>query len=646
MSPLPPVFEANESSAENRLSFLRHDCPQTHRKLDFCARLASNWRQMSPSPVSSDRFTALLGDEVAKKFADRVCDAPDDPRELTPTEQGTVVSFFSLLGADFENSASDERELDHGLLLLLLIWRIPLVASDPSVQKVRRILGIGDIAPAGDDDAGPWRLWDSAHGAARFVHRCLKPMAALFNVKLDPDGLADRVFSLPERFRRHIQDTALRLGSGEITGDAHRFRIFLRFEYLRLLMVGWEGFAAQRKAMLAIVPRLFLPQTIRTKWDEVELGMAPVVREHMAELWAPPPRRWVRLHHAIRWLIEEHWPKRAPVLNEIGDASAQIKFRLVQAALGDATVLIVGEPGTGKDLAAQAIHQLRHGEHAPYRAVNCGAVSHELIRSELFGHEKGAFTGADKPRAGVFAEAKGGTVFLDEIGEMPLDAQPSLLRALATGKAARLGSDQEMDLKADVVAATNRNLRALIAEKQFRPDLFDRLNGQAAICLPPLSERDPDDIAAIWNRLLAKAAKRAGVEPPGGAISRFEAMQLAQRGRESNVRTLDRLSALYVRWNPGPVTMGIEEFLARVDLSDGQGSAAQRPWPDYVNVAAARAAVPQAGDLEVVLKQLEEAVIADALTECNGSYADAARRLGWKPDRLQKRKQRSDSNQT
>jgi DNA-binding NtrC family response regulator len=507
------------------------------------------------------------------------------------------------------------------------------------VRRIQRFVGISDMAPKSDDVAGPWRLWDSVHGATGF--------ARLFGTRVVTERLAEWLFKFPERFRQYFFEDLGRRGEiGEITDDARGFRRYLRFEYLRLLFDGWEDIATQRKATLAVVPRLFLFRKIHTKWEEAESRIASRTREYLPEFWDPPERRWVRLHRAIRWLLEEQWPKRAPVLNEIGDVSGQIKFRLVQTALGNATVLIIGEPGTGKELAAQAIHELRHGPNAQsrYHPVNCGAVSKDLIRSELFGHKKGAFTGADKQRAGVFAEAENGTVFLDEVGEMPLDVQPYLLRALASGKAARLGNDEEMDLKADVVAATNRDLTALVAEKQFRQDLFDRLNGQAPIRLPPLSERDPDDIAAIWNRLLAKAARRSGVEPPEGTISRSEAAQLAQRGRESNARALERLADLYVRWNRGPIMMGIEEFLARVDLSEGQTASHQVPWPEPRMVAAARAAVGPAGDLGAVLSQLEDAVIAEVLAECNGLRAEAARRLGWKPDRLQKRKQRDDSD--
>jgi DNA-binding NtrC family response regulator len=203
-----------------------------------------------------------------------------------------------------------------------------------------------------------------------------------------------------------------------------------------------------------------------------------------------------------------------------------------------------------------------------------------------------------------------------------------------------------MDLKADVVAATNCNLSEALREKQFRQDLFDRLNGQAPIRLLPVSERDPDDIAAIWNTLLARAATRAGVPPPPIMVSRSEAAQLAQRAREGNVRAMERFADQYVRWSRGAIMMSMGGFLASVDLSDGRGAPVSFQWPDRAIVAAARAAIEQTGNFDTVLDDFEAAVIADVRAECNGVEAETARRLGWKPDRLQQRKRRSDIKKT
>jgi DNA-binding NtrC family response regulator len=572
----------------------------------------------------------------------RICDAPDDVRELTDAEQTTVATFFNLLGADLENAARDEREADLFLVLFRATMASPVFPPDARIPRLARLIGIQNLSPVGPDDPSPWRLWDSVQGAWGFVEKYVKPFAKLLGAGVNTADLANSLFELPERFRRFIDSLVARANAGEFSDDARGVRRLFRFEYLRLLLVGWDEFTAQRRNVFGMIPRRILPQVVRTILENGESSMATLAREHLPELWDPPHRRWVRIHRAIRWLVDEQWPRRAPVLDEIGDAGALIKFRLVHAALANGPVLILGEPGTGKDLAARAIHQLRHGQSdsSPFRPVNCGAVSRELIRSELFGHERGAFTGAVGASAGAFAEAENGTVFLDEIGEMPLDVQPHLLRALSARKAARLGGSKEIDLQADVVAATNQELTSLIVEKRFRQDLFDRLNGQAAIRLPPLSARDPDDIAAIWKKLLAQAAVRAGRSAPEVAISRSEAALLARRTRKGNVRTLERLADSYVRWNSGAIVSSVQDFLAQVDLSDDQSEQPEHPWPTPFVVAAVRAEVERSGSLDLVRDQLEEAVIAEVLAESDGRQAEAARRLGWSPDRLQKRNQR------
>ncbi|MCP5468475.1 MAG: sigma 54-interacting transcriptional regulator [Deltaproteobacteria bacterium] len=154
----------------------------------------------------------------------------------------------------------------------------------------------------------------------------------------------------------------------------------------------------------------------------------------------------------------------------------------------EATVLVLGESGSGKELVARAVHQLSPRSSGPFIAINCGAISKELIESELFGHEKGAFTGAEKRHEGAFGQASGGTLFLDEIGELPLDLQPKLLRILENGTYRRVGGQEELQANVRVVAATHRDLAKLVKEKRFREDLFFRLF-VLPIQIPPLRER-------------------------------------------------------------------------------------------------------------------------------------------------------------
>jgi len=170
----------------------------------------------------------------------------------------------------------------------------------------------------------------------------------------------------------------------------------------------------------------------------------------------------------------------------------------IQVAPTDLSVLITGESGVGKENFPQIIHQFSRRKHGQYIAVNCGAIPEGTIDSELFGHEKGAFTGAISDRNGYFAEANGGTIFLDEVGELPLATQARLLRVLESGEFIKVGSSKVQKTDVRIVAATNVNLTEAIAEGRFREDLYYRLN-TVPIKIPPLRER-PDDIALLFRK--------------------------------------------------------------------------------------------------------------------------------------------------
>lgn len=196
-------------------------------------------------------------------------------------------------------------------------------------------------------------------------------------------------------------------------------------------------------------------------------------------------------------------PQGLPLVGR--SAAMQAVYRMITRVLrNDLTVLILGESGTGKELVAEAIHQLGNRRSGPFIAVNTAAIPAELIESELFGHEKGAFTGAVARSIGKFEQASGGTLFLDEIGDMPMQAQTRLLRALQSGRIRRVGGRDEITLDCRIVAATNRDLLPMIAAGTFREDLYYRL-AVVPIELPPLRER-ADDIDALSRHFLARAA--------------------------------------------------------------------------------------------------------------------------------------------
>jgi DNA-binding NtrC family response regulator len=190
------------------------------------------------------------------------------------------------------------------------------------------------------------------------------------------------------------------------------------------------------------------------------------------------------------------------------DVMQSVYEQIARVAPSDASVLIVGENGSGKELAAQTIHEMSSCADQPFLAVNCGALPPTLIEAELFGYEKGAFTGAQKSHAGYFERAHGGTLFLDEIGEMPLELQVRLLRVLETRTIQRIGSDQEIECDIRILAATNQEPMQAIQDMQLREDLYYRL-AEFPIQLPPLRQRG-DDVLLLANHFLKQANQRYG----------------------------------------------------------------------------------------------------------------------------------------
>ena len=199
----------------------------------------------------------------------------------------------------------------------------------------------------------------------------------------------------------------------------------------------------------------------------------------------------------------------------------------------DVTVLLIGESGTGKELAAHAIHELSRRRQRPFIAVNCGAISPHLIESEMFGHERGSFTGADRQHKGYFERADGGTLFLDEVTEMPLDLQVKLLRVLETGQFMRVGTNREIGCDIRIIAATNRNPEQAVQEGKLREDLYYRLS-VFPLELPPLRERG-DDIAFLADRFLQAQNQDTGSHK---AFSARAKTALAQYEWPGNVREL------------------------------------------------------------------------------------------------------------
>ncbi len=249
-------------------------------------------------------------------------------------------------------------------------------------------------------------------------------------------------------------------------------------------------------------------------------------------------------------------PPASPELDRIVGRSPLVeraKARARRVAPHDVTVLIEGGSGTGKELFARAIHAESRRRRGPFEEVNCGALPEGLVESLLFGHERGAFSGADRARAGHFEVASGGTIFLDEIGELPLNAQVKLLRVLQEKTVRRLGSDKPIPVDVRVIAATNRDLHAEVEASRFREDLYYRL-ATGVIRLPPVRER-PGDVTPLIDHFLAAANRKFADQPAAEqkALSPQARNLLLRHSWPGNVRELQATIDRLVLWSPNPV---------------------------------------------------------------------------------------------
>lgn len=312
-------------------------------------------------------------------------------------------------------------------------------------------------------------------------------------------------------------------------------------------------------------------------------------------------------------------PPDAPEFDAIVHRSPAMKRAVAlarRAAPRSAPVLIQGETGTGKELFARAIHRASPRRGAPFVAVNCGAIAAGLIDSELFGHVRGAFTDAARDRAGAFREASRGTLFLDEVGELPLDAQVRLLRALQEGKVRPVGSDQEAAVDVRVVSATNRNLNEEAARGRFREDLFHRI-AVAIVQVPPLRKRE-GDVGLLIDFLLARVNEEAGGQPG------FERKRLSAGARNlllrhswpGNVRELLNTLQRAAIWSSGDVIEEEDALEAILPVAAGR------------NAEILGRPLGRGFELQALLAEVTRHYLARALEEAHGDKTAAAALVG------------------
>ena len=298
----------------------------------------------------------------------------------------------------------------------------------------------------------------------------------------------------------------------------------------------------------------------------------------------------------------------------VGPMMRKINALIGKVSRADTTVLLTGESGTGKEVVARLIHRYSDRAKGPFVAVNCGALPEALLESELFGFEKGAFTGAGAMKRGLFEEAGGGVLFLDEIGEMPLSLQVKLLRVLQERRLRRLGATEERPVDVRVIAATNRELRALAEAGDFREDLYYRLN-ILQIELPPLRDR-PEDLPVLAEHFIRKFCQKL-VKPPMQLHPEVMAQLLGYRF-PGNVRELENFMERCVALNPGgPITKDLlPEGLSKPAVLEPS----QRTAP---------LGIPTDGfDLEAWIQALKGHFLRKALEEVGGVKTKAGKRLG------------------
>ena len=404
------------------------------------------------------------------------------------------------------------------------------------------------------------------------------------------------------------REALLRLAKGDID-----------FSLCDINMPDLSGIEVVREAKASGVDTSFIMMTafssVDTAIDAMKAGamdymIKPVRAEQLEQRLAQvADLRGLRgENEALRKLVlgasDDRCPSQSASMRALDRLTAKV-------APTDSTVLITGESGTGKGVVARAIHQQSQRSSQPFIPVNCGAIPENLLESEFFGHTKGAFTGADRARKGLFMEADKGTIFLDEIGELPLDLQVKLLHVLEAKEVRALGSEQVRKVSVRIIAATNRDLREMANEGRFREDLFFRLSG-FQLTVPPLRERR-EDIPALIHYLLVRGSERFGVRGRLSIDSDAEEILLGY-GWPGNVREL-------------------ENVLQRATILAEDGRITVADLPPHITPPAVEGnsnSAPRStnSSLREQVREYEYTLIQRGIEECAGDRRAAAQRLG------------------
>ena len=372
-----------------------------------------------------------------------------------------------------------------------------------------------------------------------------------------------------------------------------------------------------------------VPVIIMTAYSDLDSAVAAF--QGGAFEYLPKPFDVDQAVELVRRALSESASRNAPEVSDapvpeiLGQAPAmQEVFRAIgRLAQSHTTVLINGESGTGKELVAHALH--RHSPRAtgPFIALNTAAIPKDLLESELFGHERGAFTGAASQRRGRFEQADGGTLFLDEIGDMPAELQTRLLRVLSDGQFYRVGGHSPIKVNVRVIAATHQDLEVRVREGLFREDLFHRLN-VIRLRLPALRERT-EDIPLLARHFMQKSARELGIDAK--TLSDAALKKLTLLPWSGNVRQLENVSHYLTVMAPGQV---VETSDLPSDLIRGETAPSSGDWlQSLATEAGARLARGEASILDELTQDYEKTLIEVALRHTGGRRIEAAHLLGW-----------------
>jgi two-component system nitrogen regulation response regulator GlnG len=374
-----------------------------------------------------------------------------------------------------------------------------------------------------------------------------------------------------------------------------------------------------------------VPVIVMTAYSDLESAVAAF--QGGAYEYLPKPFDVDQAVELIRRALDESQREQAAlepvgeVPEILGQAPAmQEVFRAIgRLSQSSATVLITGESGTGKELVARALHRHSTRVAKPFVAINTAAMPKDLLESELFGHERGAFTGAQALRRGRFEQAEGGTLFLDEIGDMPAELQTRLLRVLSDGTFYRVGGHQQLKANVRVIAATHQELEARVREGSFREDLYHRLN-VIRVRIPSLRERR-EDIPLLARHFLAKSAKELNVEPK--RLSDEVRAHISRMDFPGNVRQLENLCHWLTVMAPGQ-TVGVADLPAefRSEVPAGSPVAAADWIAALEQEVERRLARGETGVMDQLARQFERSLIAKALARTGGRRIEAANLLG------------------